>query len=166
MRLWKSQKVIRLVICLNQAKSKIGRELKSFGINLFIHIWDANQRNIVSFSPSPPSIHLRTGNKWQKLCLKLSESKDFLLVFKLLLLFIVRFVDLRELMLPWINYLPKISQELLLIQEMVLLMYFQLPMVLLLEVVLNIFLWLVGTLLNLFWGCYKIEKNLCQVPML
>lgn len=150
MRLWKSQKVIRLVICSSQARLKIGKELKSFGINLFILIWDANLRNIVSFSPNPHSIPPRTGNKWQKLCLRLLESKDFLLVSKLLLLFIVRFVDLQELLLPWINYLPKILQELSLIQEMVLLMFSQSLMVLLLEVVLNIFLWQVGTLLNLF----------------
>ena len=145
---------------------KIGRELKSFGINLFILIWDANLRNIVSFSLNHHSIHLRTGNKWQKLCLRLLESKVFLLVFKLPSLFTVRFVDLQELLLPWINYPPKILQVLSLIQEMVLLMYSQLLMVLLLEVVLNIFLWRVETLLNLFWGCYKIEKSLCQVPML
>jgi hypothetical protein len=32
-------------------------------------------------------------------------------------------VDLRELMLPWINYLPKISQELSLIQEILFIVF-------------------------------------------
>jgi len=155
------QNPIKSLISSRVVKSKIGKVLKSFGINLCILIWDVSLKSIDSFWPSHQWILQKIESRLQKLCLRLLASKDYLLVSRPLSLYSVRSV-VPKVVDHWLTWHLKIWQVSSLTLEMVWHMCSQLLMALLLVVACNIFHLQVEISQNSLDKNCLIEKKECQ----
>lgn len=147
--LWLNNQLITWELCLNMVRSTTGKELKSFGINLFTLSSVANQANINLFWLNHQWTPLKTESRWPRSCLRRLMLRDSLLECKQHLLSTLKWQDQERDKETLITFTNRIWLELLSTQVMVWLTFSQFAMELLLKVVWNIFLWPVVTLLNL-----------------